>query len=186
MEIEDNKKRDADGRVIVEMMVSDDTSFLSPFAKKDAPVISSDVATFLENSLQTVAPKEQLCLHVYSDCIDDDEKVVYNGAIHRYYSDSLSSVTREYKRNWIIALVLFLLGMATIAVSIIVGRFGREIWMEAIDIVAWVFCWEAVDMAFFKTRSLSINKKRYSAMSKMTIQFFPLTERKVIQENKAI
>lgn len=172
-----DKVTDADNKTYVDMQVLDDATFLSPFSKKDSPLISQDVANFLENSVQKVKPKEELVLRVYSDCIDDTEKGVYNKAIINYYSESLVSVTKEHKRNKIIALLLFLLGVITIGISIYVGKFGREIWMEAIDIVAWVFCWEAVDVFVFKNRSLGLSIKRYETLSKVKIEFYPLTEK---------
>ena len=57
-------RRDGEGRIIVDMNVKDDTDFLSVFSANDTPVISSEVAEFLENSthfnldfnLRTTAP----------------------------------------------------------------------------------------------------------------------------------
>lgn len=77
--------RDADGRVIINMTVKDDTDFLSVFSTGDTPVISSEVAEFLENSTQSIRPKEQLILKIHSDCIDDNEKKEYGRAIKEYY-----------------------------------------------------------------------------------------------------
>ena len=70
-------KRDADGRVIINMTVKDDTDFLSVFSIGDTPVISSEVAEFLESSTHSVLPKEQLALRIHSNCIDDNEKEEY-------------------------------------------------------------------------------------------------------------
>ncbi len=170
------KQRDAQNRVIVDMFVKDDTDFLSTFSQRNSQVISGDVADFLENSIQAVAPKEKLVLHIYSDCIDEQEKHLYTNGLHRYYQDALVGVKREYKRNLILSLTLMLVGMAFIALSLILASMDKAIWTEAIDIVAWVFCWEAVDILAFKNRELKIKSLRYSELSNISIEFFPSTQ----------
>ena len=58
----------------IDMTVNDDSDFLSPYAETGKPVISSEVAEFLENSANAFHPKEKITLSVHSDCIDDNEK----------------------------------------------------------------------------------------------------------------
>ncbi len=171
------KNTDNDNRTVIDMLVKDDTEFLSKFSNKNSFVISSEVATFLENSVKNVKLKEDLKLRIYSDCIDDEEKVLYRQGVKDYYSDALNSVKREYKRNIMYSIILALVGIVLIAVALIVGSYGQELWTEAIDIVAWVFCWEAVDMFVFKSRSLRIDKLRFSALSNIVIEYYPLIQK---------
>ncbi len=172
----EQKERDSNGRVIIDMQVTDDDNFLSVFSKKGTQVISAEVAGFIESSIQTVNPKESLCLRVYSDCIDDNEKVVYEKAIRKYYSDCHANAKQGSKTNLIISAILAFIGIALLAFSIIVGEIGSAIWMEAVDIVAWVFCWEAVDVVAFKNRSLKINSLKYKALSEMQIEFYSINK----------
>ncbi len=170
----ENKTRDENGNVIINMTVRDDSDFLSRFSARNEAAISSEVAEFIEGSTEAILPKEKLCLHIFSRCIDEEEKKQYESGIHNHFSARLVSSKREYNRNLVIAFILAFVGIALIALSITVGAFGSVIWMEAIDIAAWVFCWEAVDVFFFKNRALKLSSLRYSALSAMKIEFFEI------------
>ena len=45
------------------------------------------------------------------------------------------------------------------------------LWAEVIDIVAWVFLWETVDIKFFQTREMRMKRKRYGALFSMKIEY---------------
>jgi len=44
-------------------------------------------------------------------------------------------------------------------------------WAEVIDIIAWVFLWEAVDISIFKNRSLRIRQVRYLSYIEMKVVY---------------
>ena len=165
-------QRDNEGRIIVNMNVKDDTDFLSVFSASDTPVISSEVAEFLETSTHSIRPNEQLSLHIKSDCIDETEQKVYSTAIKKYYTEKYRTNERELKVQTSIALLLAILGVFVLAFAVFLDyRIGSVIWAEVIDIAAWVFLWEAVDIKFFKTRELAIQRKRYMAFIDMKIEY---------------
>lgn len=166
-------KRDASGRVIVNMTVKDDADFLSVFSTGDTPVISSEVAEFLENSTHSVLPKEQLTLRIHSNCIDDNEKEEYRKAVKEYYTERYIANMRELKRNFIIALLLAVGGAITLAAAFFIERqTGSVFWTEVVDIIAWVFLWEAVDISAFKNRELRVKRSRYLSFLSMNIEYF--------------
>lgn len=51
--------KSGDKNVIIKMAVKDDTNFLSVFSESETPVISGEVADFIENKTMSVPPKEQ-------------------------------------------------------------------------------------------------------------------------------
>lgn len=169
---EKDYQRDGEGRIIIDMTVKDDSDFLSKFSVTQTPVISGEVAEFLENSTHSVRPNEQLTLRVKSDCIDDTEKRVYKEAIKEYYAERYRANERELKvHNWI-ALTLAILGVVVLAFAIFWEyKVQSVLWAEVIDIVAWVFLWEAVDIKFFQTREMRIKRKRYGALFSMKIEY---------------
>ena len=165
-------QRDEEDRIIINMHVKDDTDFLSVFSTTEMPVISSEVAEFLENSTQTVRPKEQLTLRIKSDCIDETEKAVYPKAIKEYYTERYHANESELKRDNFIAFCLAVLGILVLAFAVFLDyRIGSVIWAEVVDIAAWVFLWEAVDIKFFKTRELTLRQKRHLAFISMKVEF---------------
>ncbi len=163
------------GELVVNMVVKDDTNFLSVFSDEDTPIISEDVSSFLENSTQSVPNKQPLALRIHSDCIDEQEKRLYERGIKKYYADRSVMVKRELKRNIWIAVILAMMGILTLVLAHTVeATFNSVIWAEAIDIAAWVLLWESVDILAFKLRGLRLDAWRYQAFCAMPIEYLPL------------
>lgn len=164
-------RRDAEGRVVVDMTVRDDSDFLSVFSEWEMPVISAGVAEFLENRTRFIPPREPLTLRIHSDCIDEREQGQYRAAIQEYYTEQYIANRREIRRNIAAAVILLLLGVAFLVAALF--RTENIVGAEIVDIVAWVLIWEAVDILFFVNRSLRWQEKRYLAYLDMRIVYLP-------------
>ncbi len=174
--IERRHKRDSENRVIINMSIKDDSDFLSVFSESSNPVISSDVAEFLEHSTETVPLNELLTLRIFSNCIDDHEKITYKAAIKEYYTEKYIINDRELQRNRTIAVWLGIAGIVVLALSVIMGCFTvGNVWPEVIDIVAWVLLWEAVDISLLESRVLKAKRLRYLSYLSMNVEYFPAT-----------
>jgi hypothetical protein len=159
---------------VVRMTVKNDDDFLSPFSAGDEPVISTDVAEFIENATAALPPSASLALHVYSDCIDETETTVYTKAIQNYYREKYAASEIERKQNSRMVLLLALVGILILSLAFLLGANAHFLWAEVIDIAAWVFLWEAVDVAAFRNRALRINRMRYRAFLAMPVIYHPL------------
>lgn len=164
-------KCDAEGRVIIDMTVKDDSSFLSVYSASDTPVISTEVAEFIENSTHAFSPRQPLCLRIHSDCIDEQEQNDYPAGIREYYTEKYLASKNEARFNRIAVLLLMLAGVIALALAF---RVEHRIWSEVIDIAAWVFLWEAVDIAAFKSREINLKRKRYLTYIAMKVEYMPL------------
>lgn len=154
------------------MTVNDDSAFLSPYAETGRPVISSEVAEFLENSANAFHPKERITLVIHSDCIDEREKSVYAQAICNYFSLGRKDVDRSMRRKTKIAIWFSIVGILALAFMFLVGRLGiNDLWVECIDIFAWVFLWEAVDQFFIERGGLLLRRRRLDNFIAMDIVF---------------
>ncbi len=165
-------QKDEEGRAIICMNVKNDEGFLSEFSESDTPVISSEVAEFIENSTSFIPISEELTLRIHSDCIDDQEKVLYNSAIKEYYLQKYITNEQEIKRNRLLVLFLGLAGILVLAAELIYDFcVGNAMWTEVIDIVAWVLLWEATDIALLAARGLRRKQKRFLAFLSMKVEF---------------
>lgn len=165
-------QRDGEGRVLLDMTVKDDSDFLSVFSESDTPVISSAVADFIEARTRSVPLGEELTLRIHSDCIDDQEQVIYRKAIKEYYTEKYIANRREIHRNTLISVALLIFGVLMLAIAIGIGyREGSAVRAEVVDIVAWVLIWEAVDITFLENRSLRWQEKRCLACIDMKIEY---------------
>ena len=155
---------------IINMKVSDDTDFLSVFSENDTPVISREVAEFIEDSTPELRKKETLTLKIKSNCIDENEKELYRHAIKEYYTERYIAGKRELMRDYIIAGILAVVGILVLVLAIFL-EYHSTIWSEVVDIIAWVFIWESVYLAFLETRKLKYNNRKCIAYISMNIEY---------------
>lgn len=153
------------------MNVTNDTGFLSPFSANDTPVISSDVADFIEANVPAVQSGDTLTLKIKSDCIDESEKSLYKHAIKAYYTDKYISAGHELSKNRTIAMLLAFAGILVLLLALFLEYRASLVWAEVIDIVAWVFLWEATDICFLSSRKLKHDREKYVALTAMDVEF---------------
>ena len=169
---ERRKGRDEDGRKIIYMTVDDDSHFLSRFSAGDTPVISSEVAEFIEDTTCSVLPKTALTLKIHSACIDKREQEIYKRAIKEHYTEQYISVKRELKKNKLLSSMMALFGIVLLALAVFLGSFpDNSVWSETVNIIAWVFIWEAVHIAAFQNKELRVKKHRFLSFLAMKIEF---------------
>lgn len=174
---ERDMERDEDGRIIYKIRIRDDDEFLSSYSKGERCVISEDAAAFIERGLEPVSYNEQLILRISSNVITDDEEKEYTEAIHNYYSDRYESSRLEKRKLIVIAAIMAIVGVIALSVMIALEVADyNAVFTEAIDIFAWVFMWEAVDIFFLQCTLLYFKQKRYLALSDAKIEYFKLNE----------
>lgn len=173
------KERDDEGRVIVDFCVHSDDDFLSPYSLRSNAELSTGASGFIERSLETVPVKEQVRLRIHSNVITKEEQMAYNDAIKAYYEERFEAVRREKRRLFVLSTLMALIGVLALTVMIALEFLGRHtaVISEVIDIFAWVFLWEAVDLSFFEATVLRMKSWRYLALSACVVEYLPLTKR---------
>lgn len=157
----------------INMTVNNDDDFLSHFSEFGKPLISTEVAEFIENSANDFHPNEKLSLNIYSNCINDEEKEIYKQAIKNYFQLQLKDIIRSLKQKRLIAWIFSIIGIIALAFMFICSNLEvPQIWIECINIFAWVFIWEAVDILFIERKSLLIRKKRLINFIEMSINYY--------------
>lgn len=167
--------KNVDNQAVINMVVKDDENFLSVFSETETPVISNEVADFIETSAKAITPNKKLTLKIKSDCIDNQEKELYKKAIKEYYREKCVASSRELNKSNLIALFLTIAGIFVLALAFLLEQnMPISFWAELVDIVAWVFLWEAVDIFCFKTRMMRLQIKKYMSFTSMKIEYLPL------------
>ena len=152
--------------------ITDDSDFLSPYSPSEKPLVSSDVADFLENSARAFHPRAKINLTITGRCIDESEKSVYGDAIRNYFSLKLAETERDIKRKGLMSLIFAIVGVVALVFMIIYESFvNNAVWTECVDIFAWVFLWEAVDQFFIERSGLLLKRKRFENFVNMSIEF---------------
>lgn len=119
--------------------------------------------------------REPLTLKIHSNCIDEQEKVLYTEAIREYYTEKYIANARELKRNYCIALLLTLVGGVVLAMAILYeNRMNSLIRSEVIDIFAWVLLREAADISLLGNHALRLKQKYDLSYSSMKTEYVDL------------
>lgn len=174
---------DEEGKALIKINVNDDTNFLSTFSLGSEPVINNDVADFLNYNTLALKPREQIHLVIESDVIDENEQTQYKTGIKRYYESYYEHNRLELNRNAITALIMLMVSIVVFTIMVIVSQYNiGAVWLEIIDVIGWVFAWEAVDVFFLQRHLLRVEKYRCLALIGATIEFIPKT--KNLKNNK--
>ncbi len=179
-----DRNKDEDGRSIINLTIYDDSEFLSQFSTDNEEVISEEVATYIENSAFPISPKDPIHIKISSDKIGGEKQDRYIKAINNYYFNKLCDLYRELKNNSIISLVLAVAG-----VLVLIGQFllasvlDSLIVIEIINIMAWVFLWEACDQFFIERRKLKLKIFRYINIMNAKLSFYPLMNTGELRNN---
>ncbi len=167
-----NFDRDKEGRAVIEMRVLRDEDFLSDLSV-GRPIISQEVADFLEESALAIPARETLALHIYSHCIDDKEQKVYSSAIREYFLRRYDRGRGSLRRNLVTAVIMAIVGLLVLTLMVVFSLLEFvPVLGETIDIAAWVFLWEAVDLFFLQRPLLKAEERRYLAFAHARIRFF--------------
>lgn len=169
---------DEENRAILTLKVTDNTNFLSPFYF-EKPVISNDVAEYLKLNKRLLLWKIGLTIHIKSNVITDKEKELYAKAIKEYFKTSIIYDTRKKKTNYILSTILFLIGILVFAFMFLLDYLFADslgLWKEVIDVIAWVFIWEAIDIAFIERLEHSNQVKMANNIIESKIVFSKLDD----------
>jgi len=147
----EKNETDNEGRSVLRMNVSDDDAFLSPYSADGQSVISSEVAEFIDNAAAPLNLKRPVKIIIRGATIDDEEKKTYRAAVKKYYGNKIFEADGRLKKNLVLSAIMALIGAAILSACVLlhVNNAGAVI-SELIDIVAWVFAWEAVDLFFLE------------------------------------
>ena len=165
------KQADAAGaRHTVRVSVQNGDDFLSPLSPDGAPVISEETASFLSNSVRHLRPDTALRFEIEEKGIDRTEREVYEKAIRNYYHGEFAEVMRELRRNAIVSAVMTAAAALIFALAVIFDRMGADtVLLNMIDVVAWVFMWEAADIFLLQRPTLKLRRWRSFQMIRAEI-----------------
>lgn len=172
----DEVERDEEGRAVISMTVLQDEDFLSAFSAGSLPVVSSEVAEFIDESAHAFLPKEPVRINIYSDCIDQEEERIYTEALKEYYARHYKKNRRDLKRNSLLSLIMTVVGLFALTISLLLTYLWENaVVSEATNIFAWVFLWEAVDLFFLERMVLKAERDRCLRFIEAKICFYPRT-----------
>lgn len=152
---------DAAGKELIRMQVKEDSGFLSPYCTQGQSVVSSEVSDFLDNAVKRLSLRADLHIEISGDTIDDRERTEYAAAIRNHYRSRVIDTEIKLKRNAVTSLIMTIVAVSILAVYVALELYSAGyVLLEVIDIAAWVFMWEAVDLFFLERKVIKLEQLR--------------------------
>lgn len=162
---------DEEGLELIPMHVIDDSNFLSAYSSKDEEIISSEAAEYLEHKIKPSDISNKLHISISSSCIDEEEEKRYAKAIKNYYKNKVIDETRKIHINSIQSLSMIIVGILILTIYIVLEFVYKNPLLEVIDIAAWVFVWEAVNLYFIERRVMRFDQIKYAKLFEAKVSF---------------
>lgn len=142
----------------IHISINNSKEILSPYTEDNRPIINGEFASFLENSVKDVSIKRDLTLEIASK---DQALDAISSAIKNYYYNEFVDSQRKLRHNLIASIITLLIGLIALSLTIILNSLDVPLIVGgAVDIFAWVFIWEAVDLFFFRRAELRYQQHR--------------------------
>ena len=163
------------GRQVAEIRVAEEGEFLSPYMIDGEPVISEETAQILERSVKHFNPAKPVTFKLSGGKIKKENENLYSAAVKNYYHGEFSDIHKELKKCNVLAAFMTVIAAVIFAVAVVLSAydFADAVFLNIIDVVAWVFMWEAADVFVFKRHELKMNR----------IKYFNIIEAKIEVEN---
>ncbi len=107
------------------------------------------------------------------------EEKLYIDGLKEYYVRHYEHNRGQLKRNLLFSVIMAVIGIFGIAAALAISFYGKiPVLAEAVDIFAWVFLWEAVDLFFLQRSLLRVERNRCLRFFEAKILFLPLADRR--------
>ena len=149
---------------ILKVKIDQKEDLLSRYSLQNFPILNPELCDFVEEKIDYKEMQKELNIELYVKDLEDHELTLYEEAFTNTYTDKVIRKTKELKRNKCVSLVFLICGLIVFISSIILKRWishDVSILFESIDIMGWVFIWEAVDLFFIARKVLTFEQIRY-------------------------
>ena len=163
---------DENGRELICMTIKEDDGFLSPYAIGGEEVLSAEACEFFDRAVMRMPLKDELRIDITSEAVAENEQSGYAAAIRNTYRTRVIDINRKLRMNAIAALIMTITAIVVLALYL-----ALELWnagyviLEIVDIVAWVFMWEAADLFFLERNVLKLEQLRSCRLYDAEITF---------------
>jgi hypothetical protein len=116
-------------------------------------MLSNDFYDFIEDTYDYMKKANFLVIDFkFPETMSQAEKDKIIKLYHAHYAINYKKARADIRRDRMLSIILFAIGFIFIAIDIAVKvNHPDSVWTEIIDIIGWVFVWQAGDLLFFTT-----------------------------------
>lgn len=158
---------------LIEIGLEDIDDFYSPYSLKSNKQIDKDVDDHITNVANYIPINKDIDLDIYLEKMPDSK--TQKEAITTFrksYAEYLLELNAEKKRLLILASILFLIGISFLTCLFVLNLSEKSLFVYSlVEIAAWVFVWEALDISCFHCHSINVKSKRAKKLLNADITF---------------
>jgi len=142
---------DSDDNVLITVKATNDEQIFSEYDYDSGEKLNPSLSAYIWEKAKFAPINKDIKLKIYTSNNVCEEEI--DSAIRNNYKKDYVGIKREKNKNLFFCLTMLLLGLISLTFLFLSYKFFRNDYVDVIvEIVVWVFFWEAVD-AFFLERS---------------------------------
>ena len=152
---------DSDNNALITVKAMEEAQIFSSYDFDCNEKLNEELAEYLWDKARFVPVKDDIRIKMYVGEKVNIKEV--QNAIHNKFRKEYVETKLEKKHNCLFSFAMFVVGLLALAVLVLSYAYFKNEYVDLIvEIVAWVFMWEAVD-AFFLERS-KLNRKQMTLL----------------------
>ena len=143
----------SDGDAIINVKADEKEQVFSSYNFESNEKLNDELSDFIYDKAKDVPVNKDIKIKIFTDFKADEKEV--QDAIKNNYKKEYINLKSEMKRNYIFSAVMFVLGIVTLTLLLLMHSWFYNVYLEIIlEIATWVFIWEAVDSFFLQRAQL--------------------------------
>lgn len=162
----------ANGNAIVDIAVADLDDFYSPYSPKGYKLLNPEMVEYIDEYAKGIPISQELTLRISAENQSVEAKERIEKTIRRTYAEKIANINEDLQRNLLSSIIFMIIGLIFLVGVIITSAFKfSDVIYEVLDIISWVFIWEAVDVFFMERHKKRVEKIKYSKLAVAEIIF---------------
>lgn len=167
------------GDVAITVKVEEEEQIFSQFDYDTNEKLNDEFASYIRDKARSAPVKSDISIKIYTPLNLKQKEV--EDAIHNKFKQDYLQNQADKKTNLWFSFAMFVIGLISLGLLFLSYSYFRNDYADAIlEIVAWVFMWEAVDAFFLERAKL---RKRQLTLLKLYVANVEVKKYKKQKEN---
>ena len=163
----------SDGDAIINVKADEKEQVFSSYNFESNEKLNDELSDFIYDKAKDVPANKDIKIKIFTDFKADEKEV--QDAIKNNYKKEYINLKSEMKRNYIFSAVMFVLGIVTLTLLLLMHSWFYNVYLEIIlEIATWVFIWEAVDKFFFERTEIREKRHQFARLYYSQVEVVPL------------
>lgn len=171
-----------DGELVYELKLGKGEIY-SNFATKNNPIINENLVTHIDDVCDCLSVKDNVEIRILTPKDNSANKRNIEEALNNHYTKKLIQSKRQYKRQVKQGIFMFVVGLLVFGLYFLLRSLfdihNNISAFEIIDIISWVFIWEAVDLIFLGIIEHKNEEMRFSKIAHAKITIITESNKKI-------